>query len=392
MDAATIYNLLRGDEEEEAAAAALLCLVVYQVQRTRQLRNQNRRRQRLYLCRPELLPNPRVDTPWQRLWESQNDRAFIMTMGFDVATFRYILDGPLGFASRWDSTPIPRNDVSQGGEPRGGRRSLDAAGALGLVLHYLGSSMLEVSLQQIFALTPSTLNRYLLFAQDILYETLRGLDDAYLGMPRTPEEYEHLSSIIQERHPLLTGAFGSIDGLSLSLQESDDPALENATYNAWKSDHCINNVIVFSPEVINAPRSWHDAHVARSIYDQLKDVPEGYYLVADTAFPRGTASIDGKIQAPLKSGQRIPANPVDRLRVPLKVACQERRRRLIESCLRLTNVRARRVGISQIRSVYLPVWKASEDERLWSDLGNVMFGDIRKRNRVSRFHLEIVNE
>ncbi|KAJ3963269.1 hypothetical protein EV361DRAFT_813509, partial [Lentinula raphanica] len=90
---------------------------------------------RLYLTRPQLMPQPRLDSPWIRLWEGQNNRAFITTMGLDVATFRLILEGPDRFAARWESTPIPRPDVSSTGETRSERRSLDAAGALGLTLH-----------------------------------------------------------------------------------------------------------------------------------------------------------------------------------------------------------------------------------------------------------------
>ena len=66
--------------------------------------------------------------------------------------------------------------------------------------------------------------------------------------------------------------------------------------------------------MINAPGSWHDAHVAQPIFDKLRTkIPEDYYLVADTAFPRGAQSIDGKICAPLKSGEQVPADPVLRL-------------------------------------------------------------------------------
>ncbi|KAF8799597.1 hypothetical protein BYT27DRAFT_7058723, partial [Phlegmacium glaucopus] len=378
------------------------------------------------LCRRELMPNPRVDTPWQRLWASQEDRAFITTMGFDVATFRYILEGSGRFGQQWEESTIPRNDVSIAGEPRMGKRSLDGAGALGLVLHYLGSSMREVSLQQIFALTPTTLSRYLEFAQDILHSVLQIIKEATISMPRGLNEYQRLSSLIQQRHPLLEGAFGSIDGLSLVAQESDDPEIENATYNGWKTTHCINNVLVFSPEgviisvVLNSPVQ-HDAHVARPIFDQLRtQVPDGYFLVSDTAFPRGTTSITGKIRAPLKGGERITAEPVaqqltlainrqllsyrqtaewgmrmmqgsfGRLRVPLPISSDKARRRLLETCVRLSNIRARCVGINQIRSVYMPIWRASEDEQLWLNLGDIIFGDIRKRDRVSRFHLQVV--
>jgi len=59
--------------------------------------------------------------------------------------------------------------------------------------------------------------------------------------------------------------------------------------------------------VVNAPGSWHDAHVACPIFEQLRtSVPEGYFLVADSAFPKGGASIAGKIKAPLKGGDGVP--------------------------------------------------------------------------------------
>ena len=58
--------------------------------------------------------------------------------------------------------------------------------------------------------------------------------------------------------------------------------------------------------VINAPGSWHDARIARPIYVKLlHHTPDTYYLVADTAFPRGTDSIQGKIKAAPKQNERV---------------------------------------------------------------------------------------
>jgi hypothetical protein len=37
----------------------------------------------------------------------------------------------------------------------------------------------------------------------------------------------------------------------------------------------------------------------------LTHTPDGFYLVADTAFPRGVNQIQGKIRAPIKTGQRF---------------------------------------------------------------------------------------
>ncbi|KAJ3848649.1 hypothetical protein EV368DRAFT_86400, partial [Lentinula lateritia] len=143
------------------------------------------------------------------------------------------------------STPF---DVFSTGETRLGRRSLDAAGALGLALHYLASAILEIQLQQIFAIVPSVLARYLDFLLDILLSTLRSLEEARITLPRRLSEFKEYEALILARHSMLEGAFASIDGLSLLSQVSDDPEIENATYNGWKTDHRISNVLVFSPK------------------------------------------------------------------------------------------------------------------------------------------------
>jgi hypothetical protein len=185
-----------------------------------------------------------------------------------------------------------------------------------------------------------------------------------------------------------------------------------------------NNIItgVIISAVLNTPGSWHDSRVARPIFQQLKgSVPDGFFLIADTAFPKGDTSIAGKIQAPLKGGDHVPREQTaqqytlaynrqlvsyrqtaewgmrtirgafGRLRVPLPIRNRELRQRLLENTSRLTNIRARRVGISQIRTVYLGVWRESEDQRMWTDLGDMLFGDIRRRDRVSRFHLVVAD-
>ncbi|KAF4604531.1 hypothetical protein EYR40_003305 [Pleurotus pulmonarius] len=344
-------------------------------------------------------------------------------MGFDVATFNFLLYGPGRFAEQWNTFTIPRDDTSSTGKPRLGRRSLDAAGALGLILHYLGSSMLEISLQQIFALVPATVSRYIKFAMMILLKTLQAMPEAKICFPKTIEELTEYTDLICTRHPLLRGAFASIDGLSLVAQVSEDPEIENATYNGWKSDHRISNILVFSPlgtiiaAVLNSPGSWHDSHSAARVYEKLKGIPSGFFLVADSAFPRGAKDIAGKIKTPVKDGDQLPTNPLDRrmlleenaqllsyrqtaewgmriiqgsfgrLRVPLPIANTKERAELLEIVCRLSNVRATCVGINQIRQVYYPTWRASEDERLWKDLRNMVFGDIRHADRVAKFHL-----
>jgi hypothetical protein len=89
----------------------------------------------LYLRCPQLLPNPRLISPWQQLYESVD--AYITIMGVDIDTFHYILS--ISFDLTWNTTPIPRNDTFPVGLPRLNRRSLDGA-------HYTESQILTDSL------------------------------------------------------------------------------------------------------------------------------------------------------------------------------------------------------------------------------------------------------
>lgn len=238
-------HTLQHEEEEEweeelfMDGVQLLLFVVAGAEEARLLRNERRRKTRLYLRRPELLPNPQEGTPWQVLFRSRSDRAFITTMGFNTQVFDEILAS--GFRQKWYEWPIPCHDTNPTGNTCPGARSLDAEGALGLVLHYLSSTMHKVSLQQIFAIIPSTTSRYIAFALDILRYTLRDMEASDIRWPRRIQDFTNNSHLIQERHPRLKGAFASIDGLS-------DHEIENATYNGWLSEHFISSVLVFDPQ------------------------------------------------------------------------------------------------------------------------------------------------
>ena len=210
---------------------------------------QNRRPRRQYLGRMSLLPNPRFGTPWTRLYQNREDRAFITTMGVNVSTFNTILKA--GFEHLWNTHSIPRPDKPPTAHPRAGRRSLDSAGGLGLVLHWLSSTMRYVNLQQIFALVPSTVTRYLRFALSNLLQVLREMPHAAIAWPQG-DEFQELSGYVSVRHPLLQGVFGSIDGLNLPCQVSSDIEMENATYNGWLHSHFISSVIVFSSKGLHS--------------------------------------------------------------------------------------------------------------------------------------------
>ena len=248
-DATRAFLIAEDDEEEideRFYQQALLCaaIVGHGILESRWIRAERSRANQHYLTRLVLLPDPREGTPWQRLFASQNDKALITVVGLDFPTFHLILRS--GFEQFWKNTVIPRADKSHGGIPRERRRSLDAAGALGLTLYYLASSIPPNALALTFALVPATVHRYLRFSTFILLRTLRSMHQARIAWPQG-DEFEDLNDLIIRRHPLLTGAFGSMDGLNLPLQKSADVEFENATYSRWLHAHFVSNVFVFAP-------------------------------------------------------------------------------------------------------------------------------------------------
>jgi hypothetical protein len=86
-------------------------------------------------------------------------------------------------------------------------------------------------------------------------------------------------------------------------------------------------------------------------------------------------------------GNRALQGCFGRLRVPLEANHTACRGDLLEICARLHNLRTRMVGINQIRSVYMPIWKADEQEEIWANFENILFSVQRKNDRVRRFHL-----
>ncbi len=126
--------------------------------------------------------------------------------------------------------------------------------------------------------------------------------------------------------------------------------------------------------------------------------------MADTAFPSGSADLQNRICSPLKAGQYIRGSnqqleahlelnrellsyrqtaewgmrslqgSFGQLRVPLEVNDNDCRGDLLEICVRLHNLRVRRVGYNQIRTVYMKEWCGDEDQiRLWRSFESILF-------------------
>jgi hypothetical protein len=180
--------------------------------------------------------------------------------------------------------------------------------------------------------------------------------------------------------------------------------------------HCTGEIIASRT---NCPGSWHDSRVAEGIYEKLEnETPDGFSIVADSAFPQGNDRISGKIRVPLKAGEKLPMDAVQRrrvlefsrsilsyrqtaewgmrelqgsfgrLRIPLGIEDMDKRADLLETCFRLHNLRTRLVGINQIKNVYVPIWREGDGDRVWEGFEDILFADQRKYDRVSTFHVQ----
>ena len=78
--------------EQSAALAAVALMVIRAEVSCRLHAAECRQPSQLYLCRPQLLPNPCKETPWRVLYQSRSDHTFITTMGFYVDAFTYVVE------------------------------------------------------------------------------------------------------------------------------------------------------------------------------------------------------------------------------------------------------------------------------------------------------------
>ncbi|KNE90844.1 hypothetical protein PSTG_15712 [Puccinia striiformis f. sp. tritici PST-78] len=398
------------DEDEESILLIVSLAVLGERGHLRQLRT--------YLTRGDLPGNPRADSAWAYLYSAQNDRAFITTMGVDVKTFDDLLSR---FLVHWETGTLPRNDVNPNGDPQVGHRSLDAAGCLGLVLHWISSTLAGFTLQQIFAITPAVCSRYITIGLDYLLIVLDEHPMAKIIWPSRQATARKYSQSIQKKFPRLTKCFGFLDGLNLPVLVSDDNKVQNAYYNGWTCSHYCSCILTYAPDgalihsVLNAPGSWHDSAIAEPLYNKLLyNTPEGYRVISDTAFPRKTDRLRSRILAPVKRGDRLPQTPRSfarlkllnnqlvsarqaakwgmhslqgsfaRIKLPLPANDHPYRFRLLKVICRLHQLRCQMVGINQTRSVYRSVW--DENQLLCQDFHSMLFSDIQKKCHISQYY------
>jgi hypothetical protein len=324
------------------------------------------------------------------LYNSGNDQALITLTGFDFATFHWLDEM---FTPVYDNhTPFntPDGMILPIDSSRGRKRLIHGKDCLALSLAWTRTRGSNMALQLIFGLTGTPLSMYLRYGRRILVQLLSNNELAKVQIPSNEKIREYCDAV-RLRHPNLTDVWCTMDGLKLMLQQAGSPNAQNNYYNGWTHDHYVSNVFCFCPDgtipiaCYNVPGSIHDSKIAEwgNIYEKLEAVyiSTGAKCTADSAFSR--------VRAPylIKSSQNVPIEHNDLheygqlLRVNQDATSMRQsaewgmralqasfprlkdrfiyeehgERKLILRMIQLLyNLRSRKVGINQIKNVYMP--------------------------------------
>jgi hypothetical protein len=261
-------------------------------------------RTRFYLTRADVIPAKY--SPWVYLYTAQSDGAFMSCMSLTVAAFQGLL---AQFTVKWNKA-----------ETRGRPAQLDAAGALGLALHWLSSSTQQAHLCLIFGVVPSTLSDTLKGATRTLLQCLEENPLAAVRWPTLDQKREY-ADMISAKFPGMNGFFGWIDGSLFWIQVPSDNEEQEAMYSGRKKRHCVNNLFVWLPdgciayELHNAEGRQHDLTLAkhRLIPFMERELNRGheFALIGDVGFqvPRHP-TLHKLITTPLKTNQ-FSRNPLE---------------------------------------------------------------------------------
>jgi hypothetical protein len=75
---------------------------------------------------------------------------------------------------------------------------------------------------------------------------LRNHPQAKIRFPNN-NEMEDYARLINIREPTIDDVIGFLDGVSIAVQCSDYPTMQNAYFNGYHQDTMVNNIFLFSP-------------------------------------------------------------------------------------------------------------------------------------------------
>jgi DDE superfamily endonuclease len=342
------------------------------------------------------LPIP-SESPWQKVFDSQDDGSLITVTGFDFNAFKVLLslfrpwfDGYTPWTGFQDGFTYKKVSINE--KYKGKARIITAESCLGLVLAWFRFRGAEYILQGWFGFTGCHTNVWLRFGRRMLLKCLISHPLAKVQMP-TAENIEKLKAIVQSRHSSLKNVYCTCDGLKLRFQSQRGLDEQSMFYNGWVHGHYVTNLFVFSADgriiatVLNAPGSLHDSTLATwgLVYDKLEAtyLETGGVCCVDSAFAannspylykssQDTTKVVGSLEhrkaveaTSLRQasewGMRAIQSAFPRLKDAMKFEENGERRRILKLVPLLYNLRLELVGLNQIRNTYVPLWSRDGD-------------------------------
>lgn len=127
----------------------------------------------------------------------------------------------------------------------GGRPTkLNYRAQLGLFLMWCCSRMKIKELCLLFGCVPSSAHRYLKKMLARAAPILRKYPHAQVKFPDIPE-MARLADLVAHREPLVRNVVSFIDGCSIKIECTSEPNIQNAYYDGFTCDTCVNNVFLF---------------------------------------------------------------------------------------------------------------------------------------------------
>jgi hypothetical protein len=310
----------------------------------------------------------------------------ITLTGFDVETFGWLLYKFEPLFSNLSPFVGEDGTIVEKTVGRGRPRLMSATDCLAMNLAWTrlrGSSM---ALSMIFGMTGTSVSMYLRFGRRLVIRILSAEPDAAIHIPSVDKIREYQEAIAA-KHPSLEGVWCTMDGLKLYLEQAGDAVIQNMFYNGWTHDHYVSAVFVFCPDgpipiaAYNMPGCFHDSTIAEwgKIYEKLGYVYQmvGGKCTVDSAFSKkrhdflikSSQTIDPEtddaqdyvvnteatsMRQSAEWGMRAIQSSFPRLKDRMPYDERGERRIIFKFMLLLYNVRARRVGINQIRNTYMP--------------------------------------
>ena len=327
-------------------------------------------------------------SPWQRLYDSGSDQAFITVTGFSHEAFFDLLQFFEPLFERytpWTGDNDGRSFKILPRKKKGRPRLITAHSCLGLCLSWYRFRGAEYIMQGWFGFTATHCNVWLRFSRRILFMALH---QNYLAKVRYPDDatIEEYKAMIERRHPALKDVYATADGLKLYFEKCWDGEAQNKFYNGWLHSHFITNLFVFGADgriikcVLNCPGTLHDSTLANwgGVYSKMEEVYERTQgkVCVDSAFEASSnayliksatdltqCKTRKEIRIALQAtslrqaaewGMRAIQSAFPRLKDVLRFEEKGERRIILQLVPLLYNMRLELVGLNQLRNVYAP--------------------------------------